>query len=177
MPNLLRRDIRSDIKTKRKVIWPKVPRRALGDLSFIFTTQERISNPVFSVILDSDKEGNIVAAQNAAILSVASRDIRGVSVAASKDPSRCLLWLCWPTSSPRRLPLTLTPCQSKFSCSNIPITNVVDSRLVTYLAPLLNKPVEKFNWVLQTEKPMSKVYYPINVTDIVVRPSLPILMP
>merc|ERR1712110_1344564 len=30
------------------------------------------------------------------------------------------------------------------------------SKLVTYLAPLLNKPVEKFNWVLETDKVMSK---------------------
>merc|ERR1712141_790625 len=30
------------------------------------------------------------------------------------------------------------------------------SKLVTYLAPLLNKPVEKFNWVLETDKAMSK---------------------
>ena len=28
---------------------------------------------------------------------------------------------------------------------------------MTYLAPLLNKPVEKFNWVLETDKAMSKV--------------------
>merc|ERR1712045_570983 len=30
------------------------------------------------------------------------------------------------------------------------------SKLVNYLAPLLNKPVGKFNWVLETDKAMSK---------------------
>ena len=33
---------------------------------------------------------------------------------------------------------------------------VVNDRLVNYLAPLLDKPVGKFNWVLETDKVMSK---------------------
>ena len=33
---------------------------------------------------------------------------------------------------------------------------VVNGRLVNYLAPLLDKPVGKFNWVLETDKVMSK---------------------
>ena len=30
-------------------------------------------------------------------------------------------------------------------------------RLVRFVAPLLNKPAERFNWVLETDKRMSKV--------------------
>ena len=33
---------------------------------------------------------------------------------------------------------------------------VVNDRLVNYLAPLLDRPVGKFNWVLETDKVMSK---------------------
>ena len=41
---------------------------------------------------------------------------------------------------------------------------------MTYLAPLLNKPVEKFNWVLETDKAMSKViplslFLKLNLSD------------
>ena len=31
-------------------------------------------------------------------------------------------------------------------------------RLIKHIAPLLNKPAERFNWVLETDKIMSKVW-------------------
>ena len=34
-------------------------------------------------------------------------------------------------------------------------------RLVKFIAPLLNKPEERFNWILETDKQMSKV----NIVD------------
>ena len=36
-------------------------------------------------------------------------------------------------------------------------------RLVSFIAPLLNKPVERFNWVLETDKKMSKVFKYSNI--------------
>ena len=77
--------------------------------------------------------------------------------------TKCLSWPFLPTSTP--LSSLLTPWWSKLrwnghshtSAFVISISPLQYFRLVSFIAPRLNKPIGRFNWVLETDKLMSKV--------------------